>query len=103
MNGPVVVGVDDTATGPAAVEAAAWEAGRRGVPLRFAQPLTWSSPQVPAGVAPWDPDGAGARDRLNQALSDAEGRARRVAPGLAITREVFVGEPETVLGSGSRT
>ncbi|MEU3340751.1 universal stress protein [Streptomyces sp. NPDC006668] len=100
--GPVVVGVDGTAEGLAAVEAAAWEADRRGAALRLAHALTWVSPDVPAGVAPWDPDGAGTRDRVNQAFSDAEGRARRVAPHLVITREVQVGAPETVLGSESR-
>ncbi|MBO4252533.1 universal stress protein [Streptomyces griseorubiginosus] len=83
-------------------KAAAWEADRRRAPLRLAHALTWVSPDVPAGVAPWDPDGAGARDRVNRAFSDAEGRARRVAPHLVITREVLVGAPDTVLGSESR-
>ncbi|MET9908150.1 universal stress protein [Streptomyces sp. NPDC006476] len=100
--GPVVVGVDGTAAGLAAVEAAAWEADRRGTALRLAHALTWVSPDVPTGVAPWDPDGTGARDRVNRAFSDAEGRARRVAPHLVITREVLVGAPDVVLGSESR-
>ncbi|MGI5452090.1 universal stress protein [Streptomyces sp. CA-249302] len=102
MNGPVVVGVDGSAVGLAAVEAAAREAERRGVTLRLAHALTWPTEQVPPGVAPWDPDGAGLRDRVNEALADAEWRARRVSPDLAITREVLVGEPVTVLESESR-
>ena len=102
MNGPVVVGVDGTPSGLAAVEAAAWEADRRGVGLELAHALTWAEELVPAGVAPWDPDGGGLRDRVNEVLADAEWRARRVAPDLAITREVLVGEPVTVLGSASR-
>ncbi|MFF4359980.1 universal stress protein [Streptomyces sp. NPDC001604] len=102
MNGPVVVGADGSPSGLAAVEAAAWEADRRGVGLEPAHALTWSEELVPAGVAPWDPDGGGLRDRVNEALADAEGRARRLAPDLAITREVLVGEPATVLGSASR-
>lgn len=102
MNGPVVVGVDGSPSGLAAVEAAAWEADRRGVGLELAHVLTWSEELVPAGVAPWDPDGGGLRDRVNEALADAEWRARRVAPDLTITREVLVGEPVTVLGSESR-
>lgn len=101
MNGPVVVGVDGSPSGLAAVEAAAWEADRRGVALQPAYALAWSEELVPAGVAPWDPDGGGLRDRVNEALADAEWRARRVAPDLTITREVLVGEPVTVLGSES--
>ena len=103
MNGPVVVGVDGSPSGLDAVEAAAWEADRRGVGLELAHALTWSEELVPAGVAPWDPDGGGLRDRVNEALADAEWRARRVAPHLAITREVLVGEAATVLWSASRS
>ncbi|GAA3771577.1 universal stress protein [Streptomyces coacervatus] len=102
MNGPVVVGVDGTPSGLAAVEAAAWEADRRGVGLELAHALMWSAGHIPPGVAPWDPDGGGLRDRVNEALTDAERRARRVAPDVAITREVLVGEPVTVLRSESR-
>jgi nucleotide-binding universal stress UspA family protein len=102
MNGPVVVGVDGSPAGLAAVETAAWEAERRGVGLRLAHVLTWSSEQVPVGAAPWDPDAAGLRDRVNEALADAESRARRVAPDVAITRDVLFGEPASVLQSQSR-
>ena len=102
MNGPVVVGVDGTSAGLDAVETAARQAERRGAELRLTHALTWPSRRVPAGVAPWDPDGAGAGGRVNQVLSDAEERARGIAPHLAISREVLFGEPETVLGSEAR-
>lgn len=102
MNGPVVVGVDGTPSSLAAVEAAAREAERRGVGLELAHALVWSSGQVLPGVAPWDPDGIGLRDRVNEALTDAEWRARKVAPQLAITREVLMGEPVSVLRSEAR-
>ncbi|MEU5100530.1 universal stress protein, partial [Streptomyces sp. NPDC020996] len=98
MREPVVVGVDGTPSSLAAVEAAAWEADRRGVGLQLAYAVAWPSDPVPAGVPPWDPDGAGP----NGTLSLAEERARRVAPGLPITSEVLVGEPATVLESESR-
>ncbi|MFF4505077.1 universal stress protein [Streptomyces sp. NPDC001401] len=102
MNGPVVVGVDGSPSSLAAVETAAREAERRGVGLELAHALAWSSGQVLPGVAPWDPDGAGLRDRVNEALTDAEWRARKVAPELIITREVLVGEAVSVLESEAR-
>ncbi|MEU6255811.1 universal stress protein [Streptomyces sp. NPDC047043] len=94
--------VDGSPSSLAAVEAAAREAERRGVGLELTHALTWSSEPVPAGVAPWDPAGAGVRDRVNEALTDAEWRARKVAPQLAITREVLLGEPASVLNSEAR-
>lgn len=99
MNGPVVVGVDGSPSSLAAVETAAREAERRGVGLELVHALAWSSGPVPPGVAPWDPDGAGLRDRVNEVLTDAEFRARKVAPQLAVTREVLMGEPVSVLDS----
>jgi nucleotide-binding universal stress UspA family protein len=102
MNGPVVVGVDGSPSSLAAVEAAAREAERRGVGLELAHALPWSSGQVLPGVTLWDPDGVGLRDRVNEVLTDAEWRARRVAPELVITREVLVGEVVSVLESEAR-
>ncbi|MER6418283.1 hypothetical protein [Streptomyces sp. NPDC001137] len=55
--------MDGTPWGLAAVEAAASAAARRGVGLEPAHALTWSEELVPAGVAPWDPDDGGLRDR----------------------------------------
>ena len=100
--GPVVVGVDGSPSCLAAVETAAREAQRRGVRLQLAHALSWTG-RITPGVAPWDPDGDDVREQVNGALTLAEGRARRVAPKVAITREVLVGEPGTVLESESRT
>lgn len=99
MNGPVVVGVDGS---PSGLAAAAREAERRGVGLELAHALVWSWGPVPAGVAPWDPDGVRQRDRVNEALTDAEWRVRKVAPELVITREVLVGEAVSVLEREAR-
>ncbi|WP_405653289.1 universal stress protein [Streptomyces sp. NBC_00019] len=98
MTGPVVVGVDGSASSLAAVEIAAREADRRGVELRLAHALGPEPGEVAPGVPPWDPGGAEQRDRVNGALGDAEWRARRVAPRVTITRGVLIGAPETVLG-----
>ncbi|MGC0343159.1 universal stress protein [Streptomyces sp. SLBN-8D4] len=102
MRGPVVVGVDSSSS-LAAVEAAAREAERLGTGLRLAHALTWSSAHLPPGVPPWDRDGAAARVRLTGPLNEAERAARRIAPGVAVTQDVLIGEPPAVLESQSRT
>jgi nucleotide-binding universal stress UspA family protein len=100
--GPVVVGVDGSLSSLAAVETAAREAQRRGVRLHLSHALSWTG-RVTPGVPPWDPGGDEVREQVDGALALAEDRARRVAPKVAITREVLVGEPGTVLESESRT
>ena len=102
MSGPVLVGVDGSATSMAAVEAAAREADRLGVELRLAHAFEWPEAQVPPGVPPWDPDGSAVRGSANGALTEAERRAHRAAPRLHVTHEVLMGEPATVLQSESR-
>ncbi|WP_460072855.1 universal stress protein [Streptomyces sp. YKOK-I1] len=101
MSGPVLVGVDGSATGLAAVEAAAREAERLGVGLRLAHACEWPAAQVPPGVPPWDPDGTGARGPANGALAEAERRARSAAPGVRVTYTVLMGEPAAVLETES--
>ncbi|MFC8358526.1 universal stress protein [Streptomyces griseorubiginosus] len=102
MSGPVVVGVDGSSS-LYAVEAAAREADRLGTGLRLAHVLTWSSTHLPPGVPPWDRDGSVTRESLTSPLTEARRAARRVAPGLAITQDVLIGEPSAVLDAESRT
>ena len=102
MSGPVVVGVDGSQSGMAAVEAAAHEADRSGVELRLAHAFEWSSAHVPSGVPPWDQGGAGACRVVRGALTEAERWALRVAPHVRVTHEVLMGSPVAVLESGSR-
>ncbi|MFJ9566161.1 universal stress protein [Streptomyces fuscichromogenes] len=100
MNGPVVVEVDGSASSRAAVETAAWEAGRHGVGLRLAHAVASPARDVWSDAAGWDPDGGGGlRDRVKRVLAEAERRALRVAPHLSITSDVLIGEPVTVLRS----
>ncbi|MFI6559485.1 universal stress protein [Streptomyces sp. NPDC050534] len=103
MNGPVVVGVDGSPSGLAVVETAALEAERRGTGLHLAHALAWAPARVRPGVPPWDPDGAGLRDRVNDSLGEAERHARKVAPNVTITSDVLMGDPVHVLEIESRT
>jgi nucleotide-binding universal stress UspA family protein len=102
MNGPVVVAVDGSPASLTAVEAAAREADVHGVSLRLAHAVTSPPGRVTPGVPPWDTEGVGLRGIVNGTLTEAERRARSVAPHVAITHEVLFGEPMTVLESGSR-
>ncbi|WP_328437184.1 universal stress protein [Streptomyces sp. NBC_00457] len=102
MTGPVVVGVDGSMSSLTVVEAAAREAGLRGVGLRLAQAVAWPSEPVPSGVPPWDPDGGGLGEPVNGMLTEAERRARAVAPQVEVTSDVLLGEPMAVLESESR-
>ncbi|WP_416981344.1 universal stress protein [Streptomyces sp. T028] len=102
MSGPVIVGVDGSATSMAAVEAAAHEAGRLGVELRLAHAFEWPAAHVPPGVPPWDPAVAGTSGSANRALVEAERRAHGAAPGLRVTHTVLMGEPTSVLETESR-
>ena len=103
MNGPVVVGVDGSASSLAAVEAAALEAERRGTELHLAHALAWAMAPVQPGVPPWDPDGGGLRESLNVRLDEAERRARKAAPHVTITSDVLLGDAAHVLEAESRT
>ncbi|MER5436447.1 universal stress protein [Streptomyces sp. NPDC002588] len=102
MSGPVLVGVDGSASSLVAVETAAREADRLGVELRLAHAFEWPVTHVPPGVPPWEPGGNGARGHAHGALTEAERRAHRAAPGLRVTHTVLMGEPAAVLETESR-
>ncbi|MFE7271913.1 universal stress protein [Streptomyces sp. NPDC057623] len=103
MNGPVVVGVDGSPSSLAAVEVAAREAGLHGVGLRLVHAFGRPAAHIPAGGRPWEPSHAGLHELVDGTMARAERRAHETAPGVAITREVVVGEPVTVLEIESRT
>jgi nucleotide-binding universal stress UspA family protein len=96
---PVVVGVDGSESALEAVRWAAWEAHRRGVPLRLVSAFGWT-----AGHHLGDP-GLGtdylaallqqARDEVAAAAAAAAG----VTPELAIEQEVVTGFPVPVLNA----
>jgi nucleotide-binding universal stress UspA family protein len=103
MGGPVVVGVDGSAVSLTAVEVAAHEADLRGVGLRVVHAFGGPAALVPPGAPPWNLAGAGLRELVDGTMTEAERRARRIAPAVEVTRETVVGEPLMVLEIESRT
>ncbi|MDW8804538.1 universal stress protein, partial [Streptomyces scabiei] len=103
MSAPVVVGVDGSPAGMAAVETAAHEAALRGVGLRLVHAFGWPGAHVPPGVPPWNPAGVGLRETVDGTMAEAERLVHTVAPGVETIREIGVGEPVMVLEIESRT
>jgi nucleotide-binding universal stress UspA family protein len=89
---PVVVGVNGTAAGLAAVRLAAREAVSRGRMLRIVHAFTW------AGEA-----GSEARAAAEDLLAEAVASAKRSTPGVRVDPQLLDGEPDRVLIQLSRT
>ncbi|WP_307815825.1 universal stress protein [Streptomyces sp. 7-21] len=99
---PVVVGVDGSPSSLAAVGVAAAEARMRRCPLRVVHAFT-----PPTLYVPRYPQSVQAAERslravAAQALTDAEQRARELAPGIDVSGEIVTGESLTVLRDRSR-
>lgn len=102
MSGLVVVGVDGSASGLAAVEVAAREARLRGAALRVVHAFIWPAMHVPLGPSPLGPPEGGLRNMADRLVAEAVERARAVAPGVDVGHAVVTGEPLTVLEAQSR-
>ena len=104
---PVVVGVNGTAAGLAAVRLAAREAVSRGRPLRIVHAFTWPNTQWP------DPQGTEVHDRNkqydlarragSQTVAEAVATAKRSTPGVRVAGQLVDGLPDRVLLQLSRT
>ncbi|WP_059006467.1 universal stress protein [Streptomyces specialis] len=103
MSGPVVVGVDGSESGLAAVEAAAGVARSRGVELRVVHAFVWPLMHVPLGAPVPGPADGGLRNAAERVLADAAGRARSLAPEVKVTEVLVAGAPLPVLEAQSRT
>ncbi|MFD1661114.1 universal stress protein [Streptomyces caeni] len=103
MSGPVIVGVDGSASSLAAVEVAAHEARLREAELRIVHAFGWPAAHMPAGVAPWARGEKGLEAMVEGTLAEAERRAYARAPEVVTSRSVVVGEPLMVLEIESRT
>ncbi|WP_338897064.1 universal stress protein [Streptomyces sp. TG1A-60] len=103
MSDPVIVGVDGSASGIDAVEAAAREAHLRGAGLRIVHAFGRASGHLSVGAPPWHPADHGLEAMARGALARAEERAHEVAPDIRITRSVVAGEALEVLEIESRS
>ncbi|MEW1698317.1 universal stress protein [Streptomyces sp. NPDC091278] len=101
--GPVLVGVDGSASALHAVETAAGEARSRGARLAVVHAFTWPLLPVPLGPSPYGPPGGGLRQQAQEILDTAVVRARACAPDVEVTGEIIEGEPLTVLAARSRS
>ncbi|MEU2289011.1 universal stress protein [Streptomyces sp. NPDC013178] len=102
MRGLVVVGVDGSASSLAAVEAAVREARWRGAGLRLVHAFIWPAMHVPLGRSQLGPPEGGMRNMVERLLTEAEERARSMAPEVEISRAVVTGDALTVLEAQSR-
>ncbi|MEV5932976.1 universal stress protein [Streptomyces sp. NPDC093250] len=102
MNGLVVVGVDGSASGLTAAEAAAREAALRGAGLRVVHAFLWPAMHVPMAPSTIGPPESGLRNLVDRFMSEAVERARAAAPEVKIDQVVLTGEPLTVLEAQSR-
>ncbi|MDT0309774.1 universal stress protein [Streptomyces sp. DSM 44917] len=102
MSGPVVVGVDGSASGLAAVETAAREAQLRGVGLRVVHAFIWPAMHAELGPPPFGPPGSGLRNAADRLVAQAVERARAVAPDVPIATALVTGGPSAVLRAQSR-
>ncbi|MFE9649849.1 universal stress protein [Streptomyces sp. NPDC006365] len=102
MSGLVVVGVDGSASGLAAVEAAAREAQARGAGLRVVHAFVWPAMHVALGPSPLGPPEGGLQKMADRLVAEAVERARATAPEIDVSHAVVTGEPLTVLEAQSR-
>ncbi|WP_432043900.1 universal stress protein [Streptomyces cadmiisoli] len=102
MNGPVVVGVDGSASSLAAVETAAREARLRGAGLRVVHAFVWPGMHVPVDPSPLGPPEGEIRKVVERLVGEAMARARSTAPDVDVAHAVVMGEPVTVLEAQSR-
>ncbi|WP_167533628.1 universal stress protein [Streptomyces marokkonensis] len=102
VSGLVVVGVDGSTSGLAAVEVAAREAALRGAGLRVVHACLWPALHVPMGPSPMGPPEGGLRNMVDRLVAEAVERARAAAPEVAVDHVVVTGEPLTVLEAQSR-
>lgn len=102
MAGRVVVGVDGSASGLAAVEVAAREARLRGAELRVVHAFLWPAMHPPPWPLPLGPPASGVRNMVEHLVAEAVARAKTAEPEVPVSHAVVTGEPLAVLEAQSR-
>lgn len=90
QSGPVLVGVDGSASAHAAVELGAWEARRRRAPLLLVHGYQDELPHATVGLVTRTPVISAVRDGARSMLEDIENRTHATHPGLTV-RSTLVG------------
>lgn len=96
-DGPVVVGVDGSASARAAVALGVSEARRHQRPIRLVHAFVWPIFGVPLGPAPSGPADAGLRADAERVLADAIAHASALDPQVPVSGEVVEGTAAPVL------
>ncbi|MFF8393832.1 universal stress protein [Streptomyces sp. NPDC016172] len=102
MAGRVVVGVDGSASGLAAVEVAAREARLRDAELRVVHAFLWPAMHPPPGPFPLGPPAGGVRNTVEHLVAEAVKRAKTTEAEIQVSHAVVTGEPLKVLEAQSR-
>jgi nucleotide-binding universal stress UspA family protein len=94
---PVVVGVDGSPAGLAAVRLAADAALRRHRPLRVVHAFVWPMLRVSGRPSPEGPEEGGLRQQAERVVAEAMAEAHTVAPALPVAGDVVPGFATAVL------
>jgi nucleotide-binding universal stress UspA family protein len=102
-DGAVVVGVDGSDEGAAALRWAADEAASRRLPLHVVHGFLWPLTGMYLGPSPEGPEGGGLAAQAETLLADSAAQARAMCPELAVSTELVVAAPAPILVEQSRT
>ncbi|GAA2690826.1 universal stress protein [Streptomyces aculeolatus] len=103
VSAPVLVGVDGSAEGLAAVAVAAREARMRGTGLRIVHAFFWPMMRVPLEPSSMGPPEGGLRNQAEQLVAEAVRHAGEAEPGVAAEGAVVTGDTLPVMAEESRS
>ncbi|HEY8452355.1 MAG: universal stress protein [Micromonosporaceae bacterium] len=96
-NEPIVVGVDGSDAGRAAIDLAVTEARLHRRPLRLVHAFVWPILGVYTGPSPEGPPDGGLAADAERLLAESLDHARRAGPDLTVTGEIVTGAAAPVL------
>ncbi|AZM49960.1 universal stress protein UspA [Streptomyces sp. WAC 06738] len=102
VSAPVLVGVDGSAEGLAAVAVAAREARLRGTALRVVHAFFWPMMRVPLEPSSMGPPEGGLRNQAEQVVAEAVRHAREAEPDVEAEGAVVTGDTLPVMAEESR-